>query len=130
MNSGDFRSCGVSGAEWRLISSPKQNRSFPLKRIMETIKLTLAATLAAVSALVSIKAAEAVLSPRAAAKVPRVVASVGHAGHTTATASRSVVGSPRAPSTLPDAGTSATRSGAVAQCKTAAKGQCHMPRCS
>lgn len=96
---------------------------------MKTLKLTLAATLAAVSALVSVKAAEVVLSPRAAANVPRVVASAGHAGHTITAASRPVVGSPRALSTLPGTGTSASDSDAMAQCKTAKKGQCHMPCC-
>lgn len=96
---------------------------------MKTLKLTLAATLAAVSALVSVKAAEAVLSPRAAANVPRVIAITGHTGHPIATVSRPVVGSPRALSTLPDTGTSASGSDAIAQCKTAKKGQCHMPCC-
>lgn len=96
---------------------------------MKTLKLTLAATLAAVSALVSVKAAEAVLSPRAAANEPRVVTSTAHTGHTNIAVSRRVVGSPRALSTLAGTETAASASDAMAQCKTAKKGQCHMPCC-
>lgn len=93
---------------------------------MKTLKLAFAASLVTVSAFVSIKAADVVLSPRATASAPRVVAS---GGHTTAAVSRPVVGSPRGLSTLPKTATPPAGSEAAAHCQTAQKGQCHMPCC-
>lgn len=93
---------------------------------MKTLKLTLAVAFLAASALVSGNAAEAVLSPRAAANAPRVVASSSGA---TTVATRTTVGSPRGLATFPGSGSSNASTDAMAHCKTAKKGQCHMPCC-
>ncbi|MFO1452700.1 MAG: hypothetical protein U1F61_31325 [Opitutaceae bacterium] len=97
---------------------------------MKTLKFTLAAALAAVSAFISVKAAEAVLSPRAAANVPRVVRSAGHTGHTTDADTRSVTGCSGGHSTHPDTAASSPANDADAHCKNAKKGEGRKPCCS
>lgn len=93
---------------------------------MKMLKVILAASLGTVAAFVSVVAAEAVLSPRAAANAPRVTASTGS---TTDAVPRPVMGCSRGHSTHPDTTAPSAGSEADAHCKTAKKGQGHKPCC-
>ena len=86
---------------------------------MKTLKISITLAFAVSAVVVSALAAEAVLSPRAAANAPRVVADTGHAAPTTPD---STSGHVHGGNTAPKSG-KAVGADAKAHCQTAKKGE-------
>lgn len=99
---------------------------------MSTLKLTLAASLVAVAAIVSIHATEGLSTPPSAAPTSKEMTASCHSGshsHTSAKAAGPVIGSPRDLSNQSPSNASGSRSDSLGHCSMKTKDKASMSCC-